>query len=319
MHTLYFPIRLAPGYGLSLDDVIEVEYEQLVIKISKKEPFVIVEIEGFDKEEEALAFIENLWTALRWVMVDQRLPLFALVEPNTVQYAEDPELAAESLSKSFGIPVGAPVHGLADRGSPCVYPSDMEIRKLFAGELSISKAIAGKQFLESLLEGLADSSASNIDERTDVALDLYSSSYAETSKRAKLQTLVTCLETLSPSTPKMDVAQNLMDKWEKELISEMEQYRNDSAEYASLVSLKRELSFRRGSSLRGRVRSFVLATLNPQDPEEEAKLGKRTTTVYDRRSLLVHEGHLDQDELNEALSDAETIASDVLRALLAKQ
>lgn len=324
MYTLYFPFRVVPGYHLNLEGEEYTTVGNLQFKLSTQKPYTILEVRGFEDENEAFNFIGHLWAGIRWAAVDQQTPLSAILEPRTVAFTDDPEEAAKNLAESFGgTSVEASVDGIADGMAPYIYPSDKNVKRLFIGDISVSQGRVARKFLDALVHGLkVTSSTSGIaDDRLDTALDLYSASHAETSQGAKLLTLMTCLESIAMSVPKPKVAQDLMDRWESELRQEKLKHDATSIEFDGLDALERELSFRRDSSLRSRIWNLVYDSLRHSRGEAEAKkLAVRVREIYDQRSKVAHEGHIHipKPELNAAVQDATGIVSDVLKEKIRK-
>ena len=63
-----------------------------------------------------------------------------------------------------------------------------------------------------------------------------------------------------------------------------------------LEALSRELLVRSEDSIRSQIRK-LFASLPGVDAAEATKLQRRALCVYDKRSTLVHDGHLPNEEL----------------------
>ena len=66
------------------------------------------------------------------------------------------------------------------------------------------------------------------------------------------------LEVLTEPTKKHQVAQRLLDDLEGAVAKRLASFEDDSDEWQALDALKRELCFRRETSLRSRIRQLVL-------------------------------------------------------------
>lgn len=129
-----------------------------------------------------------------------------------------------------------------------------------------------------------------------VALELYAAHFVERQVRVRFLLLVMAMESLAKETSKHDVAIGLLKEWAQELKSEMEKHAKESEAYFSLDALSRELQFRATDSIRSQVRKLFRELPGLSD-EESLDYQKRALSVYDKRSVLVHDGFLPSDEL----------------------
>jgi hypothetical protein len=89
----------------------------------------------------------------------------------------------------------------------------------------------------------------------------------------------------------------LLNKWQVELKREIENCPEGTEERFSFEALSRELTFRAEDSIRSQVRKLY-STLPGVSQEEAIQLQRRALSVYDKRSMLVHNGHLPATELS---------------------
>lgn len=88
---------------------------------------------------------------------------------------------------------------------------------------------------------------------------------------------------------------------------------NDSSEESfALRALLQEVAYRRDESIRSSIRKLVRDALASDDDAQ--KLAKQAVDIYDKRSRLVHDGHLPHTELVQASSDAKLIVKRILIA-----
>lgn len=119
------------------------------------------------------------------------------------------------------------------------------------------------------------------------------------------------MESLAKPTRKHDVAINLLDRWQRELEHAMQTHDRSSQEFASLEALSRELSFREEDSIRSQVRKLFRGVTGASRVESD-ELERRALRVYDKRSTLVHDGHLPTDELTKLETEARELLERVL-------
>lgn len=143
------------------------------------------------------------------------------------------------------------------------------------------------------------------------ALEIYAAHITEQQVRVRFLLLVIAIESLATPTKKHNVAIDLLNHWKQELEGEIEKYEEVSEELESLESLKRELNFRSEDSLRSQIRK-LFSNLSGLTSEDSNELKKRSMHVYDKRSVLVHDGRLPDEEL----VDLEIEARELLEKLL---
>lgn len=151
-------------------------------------------------------------------------------------------------------------------------------------------------------------------ERMLVALELYAAHFAETQARVRFLLLVIGMEAIAEPTPKHEVALTLLDKWQEEVRQQLGCHLPGTDAYNSLEALGRELTYRRVDSIRSQVRNLFRDMGNSE--EESKALQKRALFVYDKRSTLVHDGHLPSDELAKLEAEARTLLEMVFKKMI---
>lgn len=155
-------------------------------------------------------------------------------------------------------------------------------------------------------------------ERFRIALELYAAHFTEKQIRVRFLLLVVAIEALAKSTEKHEVVIELLNRWQEELETEKAKYPcKKSEQWLSLEALGRELGFRREDSIRTQVRK-LFANIAAQDATVCDALQRRALRVYDKRSVLVHKGHLPADELLELEGEARVLLETLLKAVMAE-
>lgn len=152
-------------------------------------------------------------------------------------------------------------------------------------------------------------------ERIRTALELYASHFTEPQQRVKFLLLVMALEVLTRKTKKSAAIQLLLDRWRGEIESEILANTGNSEICADLEALGRELVFRREDSLRNQIRKLFV-DLPGVGGDESRSLQARALRTYDRRSRLVHDGQLPDEELRESERDARELLELLIKATL---
>ncbi|MFO1429222.1 MAG: hypothetical protein U1F76_03650 [Candidatus Competibacteraceae bacterium] len=315
MYTLRFPFRLPEGQEIQAEErVFEIAQKQF--RLVKNDNWNVLTIDGFQTENDAESFINRLWSGLMWVLLHLNLAPQATLELTTVTYAEDPDAAAENLSKCFGIQIEGPVDGLLDNSRPAVYLTNKRLRIITGGEARIIVKKPAESFFELLQEyfNFSEQALPLADSKLRVALDLYATYFSESSANARFLTLVMSLEALATGTTRPQPVLDLLKKWQDEVEKAKVSLTDDTECMAAMDSLCRELLFRRESSIRSQIRHLVFTTLRDSGQPDAEQTANTAVKVYDHRSTLVHDGKLDPQILGQAISDAKSIVERVLRA-----
>ena len=143
------------------------------------------------------------------------------------------------------------------------------------------------------------------------ALELYAAHFREQQVRVRFLLLVIAMESLSSASKKHEAATSLLRRWEDELTQEMACHASSSEAWLSLDALRRELGFRSDDSVRAQVRK-LFAALPGLSSGESIALQRRALRVYDKRSTLVHDGHLPEGELIALEGEARELLEKIL-------
>jgi hypothetical protein len=152
-------------------------------------------------------------------------------------------------------------------------------------------------------------------EKLRIALELYAAHFNEQQQRARLLLLVIAMEALAKPSKKHQVAIDLLGRWREELETEKSKYISSTDEFRSLEALSRELGFRREDSIRSQIRK-LFANLTGLTYAETDQLQRRALHVYDKRSKLVHDGHLPAQELNKLEEEARVLLEKIFIAAI---
>lgn len=309
--SLRFPFELHASHVIrDVDQPLKVRVgeRELVFTIRNKQAnSYVLMVTGFASLDDASRFVANTWSALANLLVDRTIPFDAPFQVSPVQYLPKPMVSPNF--PQFGI-----VHGTVDEGQAVAYPSEQRVVVFGVGTPTVSVSSPGVQFLTEMAGWASRPFAAAVaaDERLRTAIELYSGSFAESSRRARFLTLVMVLEVLTERQVKHVTAVALVDRWAAETEAVLKGTDDGSEEQEGLEALKRELFFRRDKSIRSRVRSLVQVSLH-RDPAV-AKYAREAVEAYDKRGSLVHEGTLDEAALTRASENARIIVQKVLRA-----
>lgn len=307
MHVLRFPFRVVANQAIEIPDAPDsIKLDGLEVVLSLEHGWYVLKVEGFGSEDEAAAFVQNVWTALMWTVLRASTPF----EASTFVDRGVPITDADAFRRSTGL--SGPADLLVDGNRPSVYPSETAVRKVTAGSVGCSLSIPYERFAPALHEGLQRATTVNHDQKQSTALELYNAHFSEATSLARFVVLIICLEVLAQPETKHPHALELLAQWSQQL-SELRSSSSDPDLVFALDSLERELIFRREDSLRSRIRRLAVASLSDVAESERESLAQRAVELYDLRSTLIHTGVIEGSELGKALTDARNLVSRLLQ------
>jgi hypothetical protein len=315
--TLRVPVRTLgkePIPGITDTDAVSIGGTS--VKLEAKPPHLAVVASGFATQEDAEAFLPRAVFGLWALVVRWNVAFRADLRLQRVQYTSDPVAAGNNLAASFGGQGGPPVDALIDISDTVVYRSDARVRWLGMGEVSAIVQTPPHLALPFFKAAVLREDAAEVlnDPRLCSVLDLFNAYFYETSLRAKFLTLVMILEVLAPAIPKHPRVQQLIGEFKMRVGSELTTESDTDTRHA-LDSLDRELTFRRETSIRRRVRQLLRDEFADETASERERLERDAVEAYDARGTLVHTGTLP----DAVLSDAQQKAWLLVRKILGRR
>lgn len=314
-YMLRFPFRLAPGQKFSrLDEPYLAEHSGLGLKLGEQSGLYFLSVGEFPSEEAGRSFIPKLWAGLMWAVLHQGLSPDASLSPQEIKHHDDPSQAAENVSRSLGLAIEK-LDGILDGSRPAIYRTDKVVRVLTGQPVSLLLGFPPDKTVAFITEAVDLPFPERIlaDKKLKVALDLYNSFFREVSANARFLTLNMALEALAPSEPKHQSVVGAIDRWVEELKILQSPFDPYSDEWDAYDSLIREVGFRKEKSIRSSIRALVSSVLKSSEPDAD-ELSRQAVRLYDMRSRLVHDGHVEGEDLGRAVTDLRGIVYRVLRA-----
>lgn len=267
-----------------------------------EKPHLVIKVQPFSTEQEALAYIPRLWGALAWISVELRTGFVVETQVDSVTHVEDPAQAATNIEKSLGLPNRGPVHGVVNGHMPSVIPIGKNIRAFKIGEATLTVSYSAEKYAPALARAIGQPNIETLytDEKLRTAIELLSDAQREISVRSKFLTFIIALEVLATPTVKHVVAQRLLDDFNSRIEEQLITYSVSSDERHALESLQRELVFRREASLRSSIRKLILDGLKDLPGDNLSMRGKEVVWAYDLRGTLVHDGTVPTADLHRA-------------------
>ncbi len=316
-YLLRFPFELSPGREINgLEEMHEYSIDNLTWTFESKKDHYVLKITGLCSDSACQDYLYSIWSAFNWLLIKRDIAIKATLELGKVTYAQDPEIAARNLEKSFKLTCKTPVDGLVDADKPSAYPSDKNIYSIGVGKPSVILGASLKNIMSLLEEGISirRGKPSINDTRLQTALELYSAYWYENTDNARLLTLVLALESLLDDTPRNEIVTQLLDKWKIEIDELLNRHATDSKEYEALKSLEGELLSKKTASISERISSLVHNSLQFLSHNEAIEFAQKAKWIYKQRSKLAHQGYLSKDVLLKATSEAREIVKLVLEA-----
>lgn len=316
--TLRFPFQFGKGIDFPKLANSSKKLEKLSLSIFRQNNFYVMEIKGFESEQAAKEYLNRVWAGMAWVSLNTCIPFSAEIILGNVTFSTDLELATKNLAKSFDLHIDGGVDGLASGDQdPIVFSSNKNIRSIsFTGSASSSSPLSFNDIWHHLIEVISAPSTADItlNPKLRTAFELYSAHHYEITQNAKFLTLIISLEILFEEKSKTKNALYLLNKWESDLDKIQIDLGENSNDYISLTELKRELFYRKSNSKRSQMRYLIRETFSGEDKDNIQEIEKKAVYLYDKRSVLVHNGRLPSEVLDTVLKDTKLIVEKVLKA-----
>lgn len=302
-----------------LESEPSIEFDQIRVRVKMRDRFLVLSAGDFASESDAEAFLPRLKGGLWNLAIEHNIAFIPFFERRDITRSMDAYATARNLAHSFGLtaeePV-QPVHGITEEEGYTVFRSDEGIRFLSMGDCTASVSTGWVNVERTLSIGIRQVRQSSAVEDADlaIAIDLYLSSFYESSIRARFLTLVMALEVLAPVTEKHSAAVQLICDLHKAIDKRLEDEVDPEARDA-LEALLRETDFRKETSIRRRIRCLVLSDTSLDDDHRKS-LAKKAVAAYDLRGSVVHSGATSPDKLTEAYETALHVVKLLLRSRL---
>ncbi len=302
-----------------LDSEPSIGIGSIRITVKQRASHLVLQAGDFDSEGDAENFLQQIKGGLWNLALEHNIAFVPYFGRRDLTRPEDPEAAARNLARSFGTPVEEPVrplHGLTDEAGYTIFASDENIRFLAFGGAEMSVSTGWDAVARTLTAGIQQSrpGADHQDTGLATAVDLYLTHFYETSIRARFLTLMMVLEVLAPVTERHPAAVQLLADFQESIDLQVDGAA-DTETRDALEALRREIGFRKETSIRRRVRRLVL-DLASLDEQSRQALAKKVVAAYDLRGTVVHTGAVDSQALSEANDFALQTVKLILRARL---
>lgn len=314
-YTLRVSVRLlgqSPIIGI--DQPVETQFDGIPAVLVMQHQHLIMRVSGFADQDEAERFLPRVKAGLWNIALVNNLAFVPEFRRCEITFADDPVQTGKNIAKSFDVQDAEPIHGLSEEGGYAIFRTDQNVKFMGIGSISVSQSWAFECVYPALLEGVAAADSSAVDDpKLVTAMALYLSQFFESSLKARLLTLTMVLEVLAPEMPKHRTAVQLLQQLTADIDSRLGCCRDEDEQFA-LESLKRELDFRKETSIRRRVRELVNTSSGL--PADRKSIAREVVRAYDLRGQLVHTGAANEVEIYKAFDTVFDVVKAILRGKL---
>ena len=326
-YSIRLPFTVSPDRKLDLpEEGSAADVEEYRVTILREDPGFRLAAEPFREADDA----ERAWPRLRAAILRAALlHRVGIRFPSSLDRAREydqpgpiaDESAAAPLAKKRG---WTETDGDYDAGTPTIVPEHKRLFRFGAGAVRVSISLSAERLAEAICEGLTLSCVEHLeaDEKLQLGLDLYTSSFFESSRRVKVVRLVTVLDALAEpgQTPP-----RALEAWgaARQLVAQMasghEQGTPEGEHIQRLVQRMDSMRMHEESithGIQGLVERGVAA-----DPDlgDLAELQKAARESYTTRSTLLHDGVADAEEIATAAEFLNGFVPRLLSALVDAQ
>lgn len=286
------------------------------VLINQRGRYLVLQARDFATEQEAEKFLPRLKVGLWSLALQYDIAFIPDFEKIVITRSPDPENSGRYFSEHFGMHGIGPVHGLANEGGYSIFRSEENIRFVIFGDASARASVRLADVKRVLTEGVEHAAplAVYTDDAFATAFSLYLNHFSEVSIRARFLTLMMAVEVLAPTAEKHAVAQKLILELQEKIDAQI-LVTPDSEAHDALEALRRELEFRKETSIRRRVRHLVLEQASLDEAARNI-LAKEVVWAYDQRGALVHTGSANMQDMHKAYFIALKVIKLILRVQL---
>jgi hypothetical protein len=278
---------------------------------------------NFPSEAAVLQLLPKLGSGLVWAGLHNRIGFLFKLRPTPIDYQGIPIVVSEKsdlyplVSEKGWKQIDGDYYG----DQTVIRPEHKKLIVLTMGKPTIILQIKDQDIMVRLAEALNFPHAERIceDAKLQLGFEIYSSSFFESSRKARFLTLVMVLEALTPDT---NVSESVRDAV-KALMAQVKEIRDSHNEndtnYYDYDSLLRRLDLLKKRSKRQSIRYLVTETLrfDPDIPDPDA-VGREILEIYDLRSSLVHKGSTDDEAVKNAIKRLTDIVPRVLLVMFSQ-
>jgi hypothetical protein len=318
-YAIRVPITTAPTQRLETGEGVCFKCSDLRIEIVPEMYFYSLTVRDFPSEADARGWLERFSVALLWVMTKFRMGILFESTPAMIDLREPPITIAPG---SFAAPVveskgWREIDGFYSADETVIRPEHKKLLMGTVGRPTIIGGIGLLKFIEGLEEGLQHARPDTVlaNRKLRLAIEIYASSFFESSRIAMLLTRMMVLEALALPATRPKPILTCVDAFIEQLNLQRE-YLVEGCGTQEFDSLAGSLRRLKEKSINQTIRCLLEETLSGTPEASRISEFKRT---YDVRSRLVHVGHATQGEIDDSISTLDVLVPAVLKRLLMRE
>jgi hypothetical protein len=318
---LYIPFTIAPGGEISaLEKSKLFKIEGYDITLEKSKTVYMLTIGIFTTIEEAKSFFLNLKAFFPWASLKF---LKGIVYPKSLSdlnLFEKPIIIREgSIIKPLCDIAGwEVVEGTYDATHAVIIPDWKKLVRNEMGIVTVTGGIGPNNFAECIEEALQFPLLEKVvnEEKLILALDLYSSSFFQMTDNARLITLVTSLEALTPEFEVSVIAKTTLNSLKIIAKKERDQYEKSGLEYESINHLLSRIGNLKKEAIGTSMRRYILK-INEEHSElgDPEGISTKLKMIYNVRSKLLHEGFVPQKDVVNGINFLNNFIPELLKTM----
>lgn len=291
--TLRIPFRTTSGREIEPGTVL---LDERAWELSFRDPFYVLQARDFPSEEAARTAIPRVVAALVWSFALRNDGVQVEIETQRIALRDVPSPPASQIPGVFGI---------GNEGSPAIYPDEKRVAFAHVFPITVKISTPFSNFADGLREAYETPGIDRLvrDDRLRLAVDVFVSSFFETSPFARALTCVGVLEVMKEQGDLPPTVREVVHGWD----IEAQRLDIDANERKALRSRIAQL---RRQSIGGAIFDLVRKRLNDAD-------AKRAKGFYDLRSKLLHDwDKAAREELERRAPELAELVRDLLVALM---
>lgn len=287
------------------------------VEIARSYQQYTLTIRSFRTEDDAGVWLERFSSALSLIVFRYRIGLLFDRNPTppTIYKEAHPIADGSMLATVPGLRVGMVINGSYIGDRTVIVPEHLHLIGTQMGRgILVGETIGGDQLAEAFDMALSRLGGTTVPSRVQVAIDLYSASFFESSHSARFLALMTVLEFLCVPSKRPQPLLAILATLVSTVQSYESQYRElvGQSDFDSFIGSLRQLEERSiGSKIKTLLHDAFAGT-------EHEPLIASFGNLYNIRSKLVHEGSVEPEKLSEALSAMALLVPALLGTLLNK-
>lgn len=317
-YLILFPFQISPGSDISdIDPLKSYKLGKYEIKFEQKYNNYFMNIGPFESEQEAQDFFPKLYLALPFVSLKYTIGFKYKKIMKNVDFDQYPmELEKSNFTPNQKGPII--IEGSFYDSDPTLIPTRMNLTRFGSIPAKVTIGMGIDSFTERMSQAIEFSNIENLltQNRLHLAIDLYCSSFYESSSNAKFISLVTVLEALVQEYPISSFAESSLKDARNTLKKIRNEYEKKSKEWEDIEHLISRIGNLKKQSIGKSIQIYLSEVLDKHGELGDSKeVSKKIRDIYNTRSELLHDGISDKNQIQEGRLYLESFLPKLLETL----